>query len=104
MSWFVLIFAGMFEVLWAVGLKDFQLTRPLLCLGTLAAVCLSMGLLGVALKNIPLGTAYAVWTGIGTLGTFIAGVIWFGESLSLSRLVCAGLIFVGIVGFKLTSH
>jgi len=57
MSWFVLFSAGMFEVLWAVGLKDFQWTRPLLCFGTFAAVCLSMGLLGVALKNIPLGTA-----------------------------------------------
>lgn len=102
MAWFVLIMAGLFEVGWAVGLKYTDgFTRLVPTLVTLAAMALSVALLGLALKSLPLGTAYAVWTGIGTVGTAILGMLLFHEPVEAARLVCIGLIVAGIIGLKL---
>jgi quaternary ammonium compound-resistance protein SugE len=102
MAWFVLIMAGLFEVGWAVGLKYTDgFTRLGPTLVTLAAMALSVALLGLALKSLPLGTAYAVWTGIGTVGTAILGMLLFHEPAEAARLVCIGLIVAGIIGLKL---
>ena len=104
MAWVFLFFAGLFEVGWAVGLKFTDgFTRPLPTMLTIAAMALSLGLLGLALKALPLGTAYAVWTGIGTIGTVIVGIWLFRESADVLRLLCVGLIVVGIVGLKLVT-
>ena len=104
MAWLILALAGLAEIGWAIGLKyTHGFTRLWPTLGTLAAMALSLWLLGVALKSLPLGTAYAVWTGIGTIGTVILGIILFGESASLLRLLCVGLIVAGIVGLKLAT-
>jgi quaternary ammonium compound-resistance protein SugE len=104
MAWIVLIFAGLFEVCWAVGLKHTAgFTRLLPTLFTLASMAASFGLLGLSLKTLPLGTAYAVWTGIGTLGTALLAIVFFGEDASMSRLACIGLIVVGIAGLKVVS-
>lgn len=104
MAWVYLFIAGLFEVLWAVGLKYTEgFTRLWPTLGTLAAMAVSLGLLGLALRSLPLGTAYAIWTGIGTVGTVILGVIVFQESADPLRLACIGLILAGIVGLKLVS-
>jgi quaternary ammonium compound-resistance protein SugE len=103
-AWVILVLAGLCEVGWAVGLKYTEgFTRLWPSLATIAAILLSLGLLGVALRHLPLGTAYAVWTGIGTLGTAVLGIWLFGESTSVLRLVCIGLILAGIVGLKLAS-
>lgn len=103
-AWVILVLAGLCEVGWAVGLKYTEgFTRLWPSLATIAAILLSLGLLGVALRDLPLGTAYAVWTGIGTLGTAVLGIWLFGESTSVLRLVCIGLILAGIVGLKLAS-
>lgn len=101
MSWTWLILAGLFEIGWAIGLKyvqGFSKPLPLILTGTFLVT--SIVLLGVALKGLPLGTAYAVWTGIGTLGTFVMGIILFGESVEPMRIVCAGLIVAGVLGLK----
>lgn len=104
MAWVALFVAGLFEVGWAVGLKYTEgFTRLGPTLLTAAALVLSMGLLGVAVRTLPLGTAYAVWTGIGTIGTAALGVLLFGEAATAARLVCIGLILAGIVGLKLVS-
>lgn len=104
MSWFVLFLAGLFEVVWAVGLKYTNgFTRLWPSVGTVAAMIASFWLLAQALKALPLGTAYAVWTGIGAVGTVILGIALFGESASPLRLACIGLILAGIVGLKLTA-
>ena len=104
MAWFVLFAAGLFEVGWAVGLKYTQgFTRLWPSLGTLACIVVSMWLLGLALRTLPLGTAYAVWTGVGTVGTALAGVALFSEPADAFRLGCIGLIVAGIVGLKLVS-
>ena len=104
MAWVFLFFAGLFEVGWAVGLKFTDgFTRPLPTMLTIAAMALSLGLLGLALKALPLGTAYAVWTGIGTIGTVIVDIWLFRESADVLRLLCVGLIVVGIVGLKLVT-
>ncbi len=96
--------AGFFEIVWAVGLKHLNTTSsPLLWIGTGIAVCLSMGLLAVAMKGLPFGTSYAIWTGIGTIGTFLVGVIMFGDSLSPMRLVSAVLLLAGLVGLKISN-
>jgi quaternary ammonium compound-resistance protein SugE len=102
MAWIVLVLAGLFEVGWAVGLKYTDgLTRPLPTALTVLAMAVSLALLGLALKTLPLGTAYAVWTGIGTVGTALLGVWLFGEPAAALRLACIGLIVAGIVGLKL---
>lgn len=104
MAWMVLVLAGLLEVGWAVGLKYSEgYTRLWPTVGTLGAMGLSVGLLGLAMRTLPVGTAYAVWTGIGALGTVILGMVLFGEPATLARLVCVGLILAGIVGLKLTA-
>ena len=104
MSWIILFFAGLFEVGWAVGLKFTEgFTRPIPTLLTASAMLISLGLLGLAMKHLPLGTAYAIWTGIGAVGTVIAGVILFGESVSILRLASVALIVCGLLGLKLST-
>ena len=104
MAWLILVLAGLFEVGWAVGLKYTEgFTRLWPTLGTVAAMVVSIVLLGLALKSLPVGTAYAIWTGIGTVGTAILGIILLGESAAAMRLVCIGLIVAGIVGLKLAT-
>ena len=103
MSWIILFLAGLFEIAWAVGLKYTEGFTRLVPSGlTIAAMAISVGLLGLAMKSLPLGTAYAIWTGIGAVGTVIAGIILFGESASLFRLGSVLLIFAGIIGLKLS--
>jgi len=104
MSWFVLFIAGLFEVGWAIGLKYSDgFTRLWPTVGTVAAMVVSIGLLGLAVRTLPVGTAYAVWTGIGAVGTVVLGIVLFGEPATLARLACVGLILAGIVGLKLTA-
>ncbi|HYH20508.1 MAG TPA: quaternary ammonium compound efflux SMR transporter SugE [Azospirillum sp.] len=102
MAWVALFAAGLLEIGWAVGLKHTDgFTRPVPSVLTVAAIVGSLGLLGVALKELPLGTAYAVWTGIGTVGSALAGIALYGEPADAVRLGCIGLIAAGIVGLKL---
>lgn len=104
MAWVLLFLAGLFEIGWAVGLKyteDF--TRPLPTVLTAGSMIVSLVLLGLALRSIPLGTGYAAWTGIGTVGTVIFGILFFAEPATAARLACVGLILAGIVGLKLLS-
>ncbi|HYW11079.1 MAG TPA: quaternary ammonium compound efflux SMR transporter SugE [Longimicrobium sp.] len=102
MAWVVLFVAGLFEIGWAVGLKYTEgFTRLWPTVGSVVSMIVSLGLLGVALRTLPLGTAYAVWTGVGTIGTVLLGIALFGESASAMRLACVGLILAGIVGLKL---
>jgi quaternary ammonium compound-resistance protein SugE len=104
MGWVYLLFAGLFEIGWAVGLKySHGFTRLWPSVGTVAAMVVSLFLLGVSLRTLPIGTAYAVWTGIGAVGTVLLGITLFGESASAARLICVGLIVFGIVGLKLTA-
>ncbi|WP_121259313.1 quaternary ammonium compound efflux SMR transporter SugE [Pseudomonas aeruginosa] len=103
MSWIILFFAGLFEVGWAVGLKYTEgFSKPLPTVLTALAMLVSLGLLGLAMKPLPLGTAYAVWTGVGAVGTVIAGIVLFGESMALLRLASVALIVCGLVGLKLS--
>ena len=103
MAWIILFFAGLFEVCWAVGLKYTEgFSRPLPTALTVAAMLISLGLLGLAMKELPLGTAYAIWTGIGAVGTVIAGILLFGESMALVRLLSVALIVCGLLGLKLS--
>ena len=104
MSWIILFFAGLFEVGWAVGLKYTDgFSRPLPTALTIAAMAVSLGLLGLAMKELPLGTAYAIWTGVGAVGTVIAGIILFGESMALIWLACVALIITGLIGLKVSA-
>ncbi|WP_448632892.1 MULTISPECIES: quaternary ammonium compound efflux SMR transporter SugE [Pseudomonas fluorescens group] len=104
MSWIILFFAGLAEVGWAVGLKYTDgFSRPLPTALTIAAMVISLGLLGLAMKELPLGTAYAIWTGVGAVGTVIAGIILFGESMALVRLASVALIIAGLIGLKLSA-
>lgn len=104
MAWVYLFVAGLFEVGWAIGLKYTEgFTRLGPTLWTLAAMAVSLFLLAVALKTIPVGTGYAVWTGIGAVGTAILGIVLFGESRHVVRLLCIVLIIGGIAGLKLSS-
>ncbi len=104
MNWAILILAGLFEIGWAVGLKYTEgFTRLWPTLGTLASMAISLGLLGVAMKTLPLGTAYAVWVGVGAVGTAILGIVLLGEPANAGRIVSLGLIVAGIVGLKLAS-
>ena len=104
MAWVLLLVAGLLEVGWAVGLKYTEgFTRPWPSLFTLAAMVLSVVLLGIAMKSLPVGTAYAVWVGIGAVGTAILGMVLFGEPATAGRLASLGLIVAGIVGLKMAS-
>lgn len=104
MSWTILVIAGLFECAWAIGLKytdGFSRFWP--SAFTVTAMVISVVLLGIAMRNLPVGTAYAVWTGIGAVGTVILGIVLFSEPANAARLVCVGLIVAGILGLKLTS-
>ena len=104
MDWMVLVIAGLFEVAWAIGLKytdGFSKLVPSAL--TVAAMVASIVLLGLAMKHLPVGTAYAVWTGIGTIGTVILGIVLLGDSAAPLRIVCLALIVLGIAGLKLSS-
>lgn len=104
MAWFILFIAGLFEVAWAIGLKytdGFSKLWP--SVGTAAAMLISVVLLGLAMRTLPVGTAYAVWTGIGAVGTVILGIVLFGDPANAARLACVALIVAGILGLKLTS-
>jgi quaternary ammonium compound-resistance protein SugE len=104
MAWTYLLIAGLFEVGWAIGLKYTEgFSRLWPSLATVAAMILSLGFLGLALKALPVGTAYAVWTGIGAIGTVTLGIYLFGEPANAARLACIGLILAGIVGLKLVT-
>lgn len=104
MAWVLLVVAGLLEVGWAIGLKYTQgFTRPWPSVFTLAAMVLSVVLLGIAMKSLPVGTSYAVWVGVGAVGTAILGMVLFGEPATAARLVSLGLIVAGIIGLKLAS-
>jgi quaternary ammonium compound-resistance protein SugE len=104
MAWIYLFFAGLFEIGWAIGLKYTEgFSRLIPSLLTVAAMVISLALLGLALKTLPVGTAYAVWTGIGAVGTAALGIYLFGEPATAARLASIGLIVAGIVGLKLVT-
>jgi quaternary ammonium compound-resistance protein SugE len=104
-SWIILILAGIFEMVWAVGLKYTEgFSRLMPSIATVGAMIASMLLLGIAVRELPIGTAYAVWTGVGTVGTFIAGMVLLGESTSAFRVLCVCLILAGIIGLKFAEH
>jgi quaternary ammonium compound-resistance protein SugE len=104
MAWIMLVLAGLFEVAWAIGLKYTEgFTRFWPSVGTLAAMIVSVVLLGVAMKSLPVGTSYAVWVGVGAVGTAILGIVLFGEAASPGRLASLALIVAGIVGLKLAT-
>jgi quaternary ammonium compound-resistance protein SugE len=104
MAWIYLLIAGLMEVGWAIGLKYTEgFTRLWPTVGTVAAMVTSIVFLGLALRTLPVGTAYAVWTGIGAVGVALLGIMLFGESAAAARLACIGLILAGIVGLKLVT-
>lgn len=104
MPWIILVLAGLFEIGWAIGLKYTEgFTRLWPSVGTIAAMAISLGLLGVAMKSLPVGTAYAVWVGVGAVGTAILGIVLLGEPANAGRLASLGLIVAGIIGLKLSS-
>jgi quaternary ammonium compound-resistance protein SugE len=104
MAWVILFFAGLMEICWAIGLKYTEgFTRLVPSILTLAAMTISVVLLAIALKTLPVGTGYAVWTGIGAVGTAILGIVLFGDPATAGRLACIGLIIAGIVGLKLAT-
>jgi quaternary ammonium compound-resistance protein SugE len=104
MAWVYLFVAGLFEIAWAIGLKYTDgFTRLVPSLLTVASMIVSLGLLGLALKTLPVGTAYAIWTGVGTVGTAILGIVLFAEPATALRLACIGLIVSGILGLKLVA-
>ena len=103
MAWVLLFIAGLFEIGWAVGLKYTEgFSRLWPTVWTLASMAVSVWLLGVAVRTLPVGTAYAVWTGVGAVGTVLLGIVLFDEPTTVGRLLCVCLIIVGIVGLKLT--
>ena len=105
MAWIALVVAGLFEVAWAIGLKYTDgFTRWWPSVWTLVAMVASIVLLAWAMKTLPVGTAYAAWTGIGAVGTVILGIVLFGEPATFARLACVGLIVAGIVGLKLVTE
>ena len=104
MEWLLLFFAGLTEVAWAVGLKlTHGFTRLWPSIGTLCGMVLSLYLLALAVRTIPIGTGYAVWTGIGAVGTAVLGIVFFGESRDVARILCISLIVIGILGLRIVS-
>lgn len=104
MTWIILVLAGLFEIVWAVGLKYTNgFTRLWPSVITAGGMIASFWLLALAMKTLPLGTAYAVWVGIGTIGAFVAGIVLFGESASWLRIASVTFIMLGLVGLKLSS-
>jgi len=103
-AWIILVVAGLFEVGWAIGLKYTEgFTRLWPTVGTVLAMVLSVALLGLAMKSLPVGTAYSVWVGVGAVGTVALGMVLFGEPATVARLLSVGLIVAGIVGLKLAT-
>lgn len=104
MAWFLLLIAGVLEVGWAIGLKYTEgFTRLWPSVFTLASMVVSVVLLGIAMKSLPVGTSYAIWVGVGAVGTALLGIVLFGEAANLGRLLSLGLIVAGIVGLKLAT-
>lgn len=104
MPWLILVIAALFETVWAIGLKYTDgFTRLWPSVGTLAAMAVSVALLAVAMKSLPVGTAYAIWVGIGAVGTVILGVVLFGEPVNALRMASVALIVAGLVGLKLAT-
>jgi quaternary ammonium compound-resistance protein SugE len=104
MAWVLLTLAGLFEIGWAIGLKYTQgFTKFWPSVLTVVSMAVSLALLGLSLRTLPVGTAYAVWTGIGAVGTVVLGIVLFGEPATAARLACVGLIVAGIVGLKVFS-
>lgn len=104
MAWVILLVAGLFEVAWAIGLKYSDgFTRPWPTAGTVLAMVVSFWLLGIAMKTLPVGTAYAIWVGVGAVGTVILGIVLLGEPANAARLISVGLIVAGLVGLKLAT-
>jgi quaternary ammonium compound-resistance protein SugE len=104
MAWVVLVIAGLFEVGWAIGLKYTDgFTKPWPTAWTVLAMIISLWLLGIAMKSLPVGTAYSVWVGVGAVGTVIAGIVLLGEPANTPRLLSVALIIAGIIGLKLAT-
>ncbi len=104
MAWAVLVLAGLFEIGWAIGLKFTDgFTKLWPTVGTVVSMAVSLGLLGIAMKSLPVGTAYAVWVGVGAVGTAILGIVLLGEPANAGRMISLGLIIAGIIGLKLAS-
>ena len=104
MPWIYLFLAGVLEIGWAIGLKYTEgFTRPLPTILTVLSMVASIALLGLAVRDLPIGTAYAIWTGIGTVGAVTLGILLFGDPATIARIFCIGLILAGIAGLKLTS-
>ncbi len=105
MDWFILVVAGFFEIGWAIGLKYTEgFSRLWPTVGTMLSMIISLGLLGIAMKSLPVGTAYAIWVGVGAVGTAILGIVMMGEAANPLRLLSLGLIVTGIVGLKLATQ
>lgn len=104
MNWLILLVAGLFEVAWAIGLKYSEgFTRLWPTVFTVTAMIISVALLGIAMKSLPVGTAYSVWVGVGAAGTVALGIVLFGEPVSVARLVSVAFIIIGIIGLKLAT-
>lgn len=104
MAWIILFIAGLFEIGWAIGLKYTEgFTRLWPSVGTLLAMAISFWLLGIAMKTLPVGTAYSVWVGVGAVGTVVLGIVLFGEPVNLGRVLSVALIVAGIIGLKLAA-
>ena len=104
MNWIILIVAGLFEVGWAIGLKYTEgFSRLWPTIWTIMAMIISLGLLGIAMKGLPVGTAYSIWVGVGAVGTVILGILLLGESASVSRMISVVLIIAGIIGLKIST-
>jgi quaternary ammonium compound-resistance protein SugE len=104
MNWIILIVAGLFEVGWAIGLKYTEgFTRLWPTVWTIMAMIVSLGLLGIAMKGLPVGTAYSIWVGVGAVGTVILGIVLLGESAHITRMISVALIIAGIIGLKLST-
>jgi quaternary ammonium compound-resistance protein SugE len=104
MPWIILTLAGLFEIGWAIGLKYTDgFTKLWPTVGTVVSMAISLGLLGIAMKSLPVGTAYAVWVGVGAVGTAILGIVLLGEPANAGRMISLGLIVAGIIGLKLAS-
>lgn len=105
MDWLILIIAGIFEMLWAIGLKYSDgFSKPAASAGTLAAMVVSLGLLSYAMKTLPVGTAYPVWVGIGSIGAVIFGILFFNESVTPGRIISIVLVISGIIGLKMSAN
>jgi len=104
MNWIILVIAGLFEMAWAIGLKYTEgFTRLWPTVWTVAAMIISLWLLGIAMKSLPVGTAYSIWVGVGAVGTVILGIVLFGEPANPARIISVALIIAGIIGLKLAT-